>query len=185
MPIGGAKLKSALEKDVKNPAWKESPQWVVLRAVTKLIDDKESTVLKESNIRNKYKILSDEPAGRGGADKAPAPIEYMIASFGQCLVTVYAYHAALNDISLDSVEVDARGYIDQRGVYDVADVMRGLTKVVYKTRIKSSESEDKIKWLTEISEKCCPAHGTLRKACPLEGEIFLNGKNLMTVKHTP
>jgi putative redox protein len=186
LTISGVKLKSAIEKEVKNFAWKENPQWVVLRAVTNLVDDEESTVLKESSIRNKYKILSDEPASRGGADKAPAPIEHMIASFGQCLCTIYAYHAALNSISLDEVEVDAQGYVDMRGVYDpTALANRGLAKVLYETRIKSSGNDDKIKWLTEISEKCCPAHATLRKACPLEGKILLNGKELMTVKYSP
>jgi uncharacterized OsmC-like protein len=190
LPIGGTKLKSALEKDVKNwDSWRNKTQIAILKASTKLIDDNESTVLKKSNIRNKFDIVSDEPKNRGGADKGPAPLEYMLASFEQCLVTVYAYHAALHDLQLNGVEVNAEGFCDVRGVYDIAPredlAGRGFEKIIYETHIESDESEDKIKWLVKTSEKCCPAHGTLRRACPLESTIFFNGKMLMNIKYSP
>jgi uncharacterized OsmC-like protein len=62
---------------------------------------------------------------------------------------------------------------------------RGFEKIIYETYVQSNENEDNVKWLVKISEKCCPAHGTLRRACPLKGTIFINRKKLMNVKYSP
>lgn len=186
MPIGGEKLRESLERDFANPKFLREPQWVVCRARTKLVDDSQSTVLKESTIRNKLTILSDEPSQRGGVDKAPAPIEVMMASLGQCLATVHAYLASLRGLRLKAVEVDARCYIDQRGVYDlIAAENRGFDRIVYDVRIDSDEPEEKIKELVLAAERSCPAHGTLRRACPMIGSVYQNGNFVFKTEYKP
>jgi uncharacterized OsmC-like protein len=51
-------------------------------------------------------LHSDEPAGLGGADTAPNPVEQLLAALGNCLAVGYAANASVAGSRLDELAVD-------------------------------------------------------------------------------
>lgn len=55
---------------------KDTPEYIVVnRASGKMITHSASKIA----IRN-FEVISDEPPSRGGEDRAPSPLEYILAS---------------------------------------------------------------------------------------------------------
>ena len=93
--------------------------------------------------------------------------------------------AALNDITLDSLEFSIRGYFDRRGGRVAGVANRGFDEIRYETRIQSPETPDRIKALVEEAERHCYVLSTLRRAAKISARIVLNGALLMEFTHPP
>lgn len=68
--------------------------------------------------------------------------------------------------------------MNERGIYQFEGVPAGMQEINYVIDIKSSESEEKVRWLIATVEKCCPAFNTLTNPPPLVRKIVLNGQTL-------
>lgn len=125
----------------------------------------------EASKRN-FRFFIDEPAERGGTDRAPNPLAYFIAGAASCLMNQYATLAIARDLQLDEMQLTARGHFDRRlgGAFE---------EVVYDLRIKSEASPDSIISLSKGAERMCYAHNTLKKAgVKTTTNLYLNGKRL-------
>lgn len=65
-----------------------------------------------ATIREFGPIGSDEPAGLGGTDTAPNPVEQLLGALGNCLAVGYAANATAAGIELKSLSVSLEGDLD-------------------------------------------------------------------------
>jgi uncharacterized OsmC-like protein len=119
-----------------------------------------------------FRFFVDEPAERGGTDRAPNPLAYFIAGAASCLLNQYATLAIARDIELDDIQLTARGHFDRR-------IGGAFEEVVYDLKLKSPSSPESIINLSKEAERMCYAHNTLKKAgVKMVTNLFLNGERL-------
>ena len=136
------------------------------------VDLRRVSHLKFEARKRRFKFLVDEPAERGGTDRAPNPLAYFVAGAASCLMNQYATLAIAREIPLNKMELTARGHFDRRlgGAFE---------EVVYDLRLESKARPKSILALSQEAEKMCYAHNTLKKAgVKMTTNLYLNGKQL-------
>lgn len=134
-------------------------------------------VYSEASMRH-FKWISDEPAERGGSDRAPNPLAYFVSGLGFCQAVHFAGEAARNGIILEDLENTVRGKFD-RGKE------RRFLEFIYDLKITSQSPPEKIRAMVEIGEKFCYVSNTLAMSTKITGNIFLNGKPFFTLTRGP
>jgi len=139
------------------------------------VDLRRVSHLKFEARKRSFRFFVDEPAERGGTDKAPNPLAYFIAGAASCLLNQYATLAIARDVELEDLQLTARGHFDRR-------IGGAFEEVVYDLRLKSGASPESIVSLSKEAERMCYAHNTLKKAgVKMVTNLFLNGKQLEIV----
>jgi len=125
--------------------------------------------LKVEVKKRHFTFYIDEPAERGGTDQGPNPLSYFIAGAASCLINQFLTDAIYKDVTLEDVEMTARGHFDRR--------MGGaFTEIIYDLRLTSPSSKEDVLSLAREAEEMCYAHQTLKKAgVKMTTNIFLNG----------
>jgi len=125
--------------------------------------------LKVEVKKRHFTFYVDEPVERGGTDQGPNPLAYFIAGAASCLINQFLTDAIYRGITLEDVEMAARGHFDRR--------MGGAFKeIVYDLRLTSPSSKEDILSLAREAEEMCYAHQTLKKAgVKMTTNLFLNG----------
>ena len=67
---------------------------------------------------------------------------------------------------LQGLETAAEGVLDVRGRKGEADVPVHFTSVRLRVKIKTAESDERVKRLIELAEKYCPVQSLIRAAVP-------------------
>lgn len=93
-----------------------------------------------SQIRG-FSTVMDEPLELGGTDTGPNPVEMLLAALGGCQEIVYRAYAAVMGLEIERIEVHAKGYLDLRGLLNLAEVPSGFSQISFTTRIVSAEPE--------------------------------------------
>ncbi|MGD9986103.1 OsmC family protein [Pseudonocardia sp.] len=118
-----------------------------------------------------HTLVIDEPAGLGGADAAPSPVEIALAALLACQVVTYRVWAAKLGIPLDDVSVDVEGDLDRRGFFGVDDAVRaGFTDVRVVVTLSGPESEERYQELAQAVDAHCPVFDTFRSPIPVSIE---------------
>jgi len=121
-----------------------------------------------------FKFLVDEPAERGGTDKAPNPLAYFIAGAASCLLNQYATLAIARDLQLDDVRLTARGHFDRR-------IGGAFEEIIYDIWLESNANPESIVALSEEAKRMCYAHNTLKRGgVKMVTNLYLNGRQLET-----
>lgn len=123
-----------------------------------------------SQIRG-FNITMDEPLELGGTDSGANPVEMLLAALGGCQEIVYRAYAAVMGLEIERIEVHAKGYLDLRGLLNLADVPPGFSQVSFTTKIVSNEPEEKLRQLAEMVEKHCPVMDSLMRSVPVGGKV--------------
>ncbi len=123
-----------------------------------------------SQIRG-FTTTMDEPLALGGTDSGPNPVEMLLAALGSCQEIVYRAYASIMGLKIERIEVHAKGYLDLRGLLNLADVPSGFSQVSFTARIISDEPEEKIRQLTELVEKHCPVMDSLMREISVSGKV--------------
>jgi len=128
--------------------------------------------LKIEARKRHFVFYVDEPADRGGTDQGPNPLACFIAGAASCLINQFLTDAIYRGVTLEDVEMAARGHFDRR--------MGGAFKeIVYDLRLTSPSSKKDILSLAREAEEMCYAHQTLKKAgVKMVTNIFLNGRSI-------
>ncbi len=71
-----------------------------------------------------FVVEGDHPAVLCGADKAPAPVEYLLSALAACLTAGIGNIASVRQIDLESVETIVEGDIDLQGLLGLNDEVR-------------------------------------------------------------
>ncbi len=123
-----------------------------------------------SQIRG-FSTVMDEPLELGGTDTGPNPVEMLLAALGGCQEIVYRAYAAVMGLEIERIEVHAKGYLDLRGLLNLAEVPSGFSQISFTTRIVSAEPEEKIRELAEMVEQHCPVMDTLMRTVEVRGKV--------------
>lgn len=123
-----------------------------------------------SQIRG-FSTVMDEPLELGGSDSGPNPVEMLLAALGACQEIVYRAYAAMMGLKIERIEVHAKGYLDLRGLLNLADVPSGFSQVFFTTKLISDEPEEKLRQLAEMVEKHCPVMDSLMREIPVAGKV--------------
>lgn len=97
-----------------------------------------------------HRLMVDQPAGAGGEDSAPMPIELLGAALGTCVALYVQQFCHARGLSSEGmrVEVDPHGAQGRIGRFDVRVVLREPLPPQYAQ-------------LLERVARSCPAHNTL------------------------
>ena len=126
-----------------------------------------SGAYSKTKIRD-FVIECDEPSALLGTNKAPNPVETILAALGSCLAVGFAYSAAARDINLESLDISLEGDLDLRGFLGVSDEVRpGYQNIKVTCRIKSDASKEKISELYEHVKKTSPVRDIIQNLEPL------------------
>jgi len=160
-------LKEIIESRVK--LFKRKPEAALIRPT--VVTEWKGGMLNENKIRD-HLLLSDYPEPAGGTNKAPNPMEILLAALGSCISGVYVDFAAVMDIKLDAIRVELEGSIDLRGLFNVdPDVSPGFKGISYTVTIKTSEPKEKMDELISLAESHCPVSDSLIRAVGMEGKV--------------
>ena len=80
----------------------------------------------ESQVRSFPPTASDEPAGLGGSDTAPNPVEQLLSALGNCLAVGYAANASAAGIAIKDLKIAVDGDVDLRSFLGLAPGHAGL-----------------------------------------------------------
>ena len=118
-----------------------------------------------------FTVVMDEPLELGGNNSGPNPVEMLLAALGSCQEIVYRAYAAVLGLRIERIEVHAKGYLDLRGLLNLADVPAGFSNVSFTTLIVSDEPEEKLHQLAVMVERHCPVMDTLSRSVDINGKV--------------
>lgn len=114
-------------------------------------------------------VNADQPAYLGGNNIAPNPVEHYLHALDSCLNVTLVYHAAVQGISLESVEVSSEGEMNARGFFGISeDVSKGFERIRVSMKVKSNADEETLKKLAMYS----PVYEMVSKAIPVEFSLM-------------
>ncbi|QKE83085.1 OsmC family protein [Arthrobacter sp. NEB 688] len=117
---------------------------------------------------NRHSFEQDEPAGFGGADSAPGPVDYALAGLASCQIVVFKYWAAKTGVTLDHIAVDVDGDFDFRTMFGFEGGGRpGLTDVRVAVRVSGPEAPERYEELQRLVDAHCPVLDLVAHATPV------------------
>ncbi len=110
-------------------------------------------------------VDADQPYFLAGRNSAPNAVEHYLHSLTSCLNTTLVYHAAVQGIPLDEVNVFAEGELDARGFFGISDdVNRGYQAIRINMDVKSPAD---VETLTKLAMHS-PVFEMVSKAVPVD-----------------
>lgn len=123
--------------------WKVASSW---QGGTRSRGQVESYSIGSKAVARRFSLDIDEPIELGGSDSAANPQEYLLAALNACMTVGFTALCALNDITLDKLEIATEGSIDLRGFFGLdASVPPGYGSLQTTFRVKGSASEAKFR----------------------------------------
>jgi len=124
-----------------------------------------------ARVRDFAPITSDEPAGLGGTDLGPNPVEQVLAALGNCLAVGYAANASARGIAIDALRIDIRGTVDLHSFLGLREGHAGFDDVAVTVDLKSSATKDAVAALHEHVLSTSPVGHTIGRAVPVRVEL--------------
>lgn len=125
----------------------------------------------EARIRNFAPVPSDEPAGLGGTDTAPNPVEQLLAALGNCLAVGYAANASAAGIKIDDLRIKLKGDLDLRTFLGLAQGNAGYEGIQVAVELNSDATAAQLAELHDRVVGTSPVGHTLSRAVPLRIEL--------------
>jgi uncharacterized OsmC-like protein len=121
---------------------------------------KEDTSRKEA-----LTVDADQPTFLAGKNTAPNSVEHYLHAVTSCLTTTLSYHASVQGIELDDINVFAEGDMNVRGYFGVSDeINRGYERIRITMQVKSPADVDILTKLTMYS----PVYEMVSRGVPTE-----------------
>jgi len=121
----------------------------------------------EAKIRGFAPISSDEPAGLGGTDTAPNPVEQVLAALGNCLAVGYAANATARGIELTALRIDISGPVDLHTFLGLREGHAGFSDVRADVFLESPAEQSEIFALHDHVLSTSPVGHTIKAAVPV------------------
>ncbi len=144
-------LMNATEKDPANAkiAPRISGRWI--------FEDGQPQFSSVMNIEgNQFTVDADMPTKLGGWGTRPGPLHYCLYGLASCYAYTFAAMAAMEGIELTRLEVAAEGHLDLSKVLGLSE-RPIVEEVVWKIKVSSDASKEKIEKLKKLAEERCPA----------------------------
>ena len=122
----------------------------------------------ESRVREFAPSQSDEPAGLGGEDTAPNPVEQLLGALGNCLAVGYAANASVAGIELRDLRVDLKGDVDLHTFLGLAQGHAGFDAISATVTIDSDAPREQLEELHAKVVGSSPVGHTLQHVVPVD-----------------
>src|SRR5699024_7554621 len=115
-----------------------------------------------------HEFVIDEPPALGGDDTGANPVEHLLAALSACQIITVKVWAAKLGLTVDTVEVKARGNLDLRGFFGVDPSVRpGFQGIEVDLQLAGPESEEAYAELIRVVEAQCPVLDNLTAGVPV------------------
>ena len=121
----------------------------------------------EVSIRDFDPIPSDEPAGLGGTDTAPNPVEQVLGALGNCLAVGYAANATAAGVEINDLRIELSGDLDLQSFLGLKPGHAGYGGLSVKVHLDSDASEEQLAALHDTVVKSSPVGHTLQNPIPV------------------
>jgi putative redox protein len=111
-------------------------------------------------------VVSDEPPSRGGTNKGPSPLEYVLVSLCACTNVSTGRMAEKIRFAYSGLETFAEGELDTRGRKGTADVPVHYRAVRMRVEIATEEPDERVERLAGLVARYCPVDSLIRAAVP-------------------
>jgi uncharacterized OsmC-like protein len=156
--IGALVEKIRQEPQAAKTQWKAEVRW-------------NGAFRSEARSRGLAPLPSDEPAGLGGSDTAPNPVEQVLAALGNCLAVGYAANASVAGIEIRSLTIELEGDIDMHAFLGLGSGNAGYESIRAKVDLQSNATPEQLRELHKKVVDSSPVGHTLARAVPLEIEL--------------
>lgn len=119
-----------------------------------------------------FQVITDSPPSFAGYDLGPGSPELQLGILGSCLNHSYLIQAALQQVPIDSLEIEVTGRIDPRSGRPGHETTPVYPHdIAYTVRVSSPASAAQIAQLTTAVEQACPILNLLRQPQLLKGSV--------------
>jgi uncharacterized OsmC-like protein len=122
----------------------------------------------EATVRSFPPVPSDEPAGLGGTNLAPNPVEQLLGALGNCLAVGYAANASAAGITIRDLRIHLDGDLDLRTFLGLADGHAGFSAIRVAVHLDTDAGEAAVAELHRRVAATSPVGQTLSRAIPVE-----------------
>ena len=123
----------------------------------------------------------DEPPELGGTDRAPNPVEYVLAALATCQEITYRLYADAIGIPLDGVSVKLTGTLDLRGFFAADDSVRpGYRDIAATVTLDSPAEAAELRRLKAAVDRYCPVLDVLRHVTPVSIGLEIAGQGAIS-----
>ncbi|GAB4482818.1 MAG: OsmC family protein [Thermodesulfovibrionales bacterium] len=128
----------------------------------------------ETKVRD-HTVMSDYAEAAGGTNRAPNPIELLLAALCACIEAAFYEFAVHEGITVTALSVEAEGMLDLRGLFMVDDsVTPGFQDLTYRFHVESPDDEEKVRQLAEKVIVHCPVVDSLVRQVRISGSVDIS-----------
>ncbi|KPB03247.1 OsmC family protein [Bacillus sp. CHD6a] len=124
----------------------------------------ESAGMRSDIKAGKHTIIIDEPASMGGKDTGADPLSTMLASLAGCENVIANFVAKEIGFDLQGMSFTITGELDTRGLMGEEGVRPYFEKISIQALVKTTESNERIQELKEMTDKRCPVYTGFKAA---------------------
>ena len=137
----------------------------------------------EDTSRRKAHVLEgDEPESLLGEDRGPNATEALLHALGACLNASFIYHATVQGVHVDRLEIELDGYIDLNGFLGLDEkVASQFQQIHVKFKVAADASKEKLKRLCELAKKRSPVFNSV--TCPVPVHVVLEAVSAPAKAH--
>jgi len=119
-----------------------------------------------------FKLIVDEPAGLGGTDDGPNPVEYLLAGYAGCLNVVAHLVAKEQNLDIRKLAIEVDGDINPSRLFGQSNDDRAGFKIIRVNISIDADADQPVidKWLKEVENRC-PINDNLRNPTPVEIKV--------------
>ena len=110
-------------------------------------------------------VDADQPLFLAGKNTAPNAVEHLLHSLTSCLNTTLVYHASVQGIELEELNISAEGDMNSKGFFGISDdVKRGYERIRVNIEVKSDADVETLTKLAMYS----PVYEVVSNSVPVE-----------------
>jgi uncharacterized OsmC-like protein len=125
----------------------------------------------QATVRDFAPTPSDEPAGLGGTDTAPNPVEQLLGALGNCLAVGYAANASAAGIELAELRVEVEGDLDLHTFLGLDEEHAGFSDIRARVHLVADADAADIEALHAKVTSTSPVGHTLARAIPVTVDL--------------
>lgn len=116
----------------------------------------------------------DLPPSLGGTNTCIGPLQHLLGSLAGCGASLMKNTLApLENVSVDSIDVDVQCEFDVKGVLGMEGAVGDIKNVTFKLTLYSDDNPDKIKKMFEIWKQRAPVFLCFEKPVPISTDLVI------------
>jgi uncharacterized OsmC-like protein len=121
-----------------------------------------------------FKILIDEPAGLGGQDEAPNPVELLASALAGCLTAAIATNAAMFGTELEKIKTHIDVNFDMHGIFGLdRSISNGAMNLHYTVTLKGKGTKEAMERSKLTIDKKSAIKNTLQLPLTITTDIVI------------